>query len=72
MPKVRSFVLAQKIVGVDVTPPHNLDKALTTYFEWFCYGEQRTPALGSMVFFGLSCLMLEINGRMPLTARSLK
>ena len=57
---------------MDLAPPHNLDKALATYFEWLCYGEQRTPALGSLIFFGLICLMSEVKGRMPLAARTLK
>ena len=72
IPKVRDFIAAQRRAGVDVTPPHNLDKALATYLDWMCYGEQRSPSIGSMVFFGLICLLPEIKGKMPLAARSLK
>ena len=72
IPKVRDFIFIQKRAGIDLTPPHNLDKALATYMGWLCYGEQRGPAIGSLIFFGLICLMPEIKGKMPLAARSLK
>ena len=72
IPKVRQFLEAQQRSGNDLTIPHGLDLALAQYMEWLCYGEQRSPSIGSLLFFGIICLMPEVKGKLPLAARSLK
>jgi hypothetical protein len=72
IPKVKEFLAAAKRSGTDLTLPDGLDIALAQYMDWQCYGEQRSPSAGTLLLFGLVCLLPEIKGKLPLAARSLK
>ena len=72
IPKVREFLETQRHAGADLSIPEGLDKVLAHYMEWLCHGEQRSPSHGSVLFFGIICLLPEVKGRLPLAARSLK
>ena len=72
IPKVREFLQAAKRSGTDLSMPEGLDRGLAQYMDWLCYGEQRSPSIGSLLFFGILCLLPEMKGRLPLAARSLQ
>ncbi len=72
IPKVKEFLASSKLSGTDLTLPNNMDMALAQYMDWQCYGEQLSPSSGTLLLFGLVCLLPEIKGRLPLAARSLK
>ena len=72
IPKVREFLLAAKRAGADLSLPDGLDTYLAQYMDWLCYGEQRSPSIGTLLLFGIVCLLPEVKGKLPLAARSLK
>ena len=72
IPKVRAFLMAQRLAGNRPSTIAELDKTLAQYLDYMCYAEQRSPSIGTLVFFGLLCLAPELKGKLPLSARSLK
>ena len=72
MPKVRQFLEHMARRGKKLEMPYGLDKELAEYLYFLCYGLQKSPSIGALVFFGLLCLAPELKGRLPLAARSLK
>jgi hypothetical protein len=72
IPKVKEFLASSKMSGTDLSLPDGIDVALAQYMDWQCYGEQLSPSSGTLLLFGLVCLLPEIKGKLPLAARSLK
>jgi hypothetical protein len=72
IPKVKEFLASSKLSGTDLSLPDGMDMALAQYMDWQCYGEQLSPSSGTLLLFGLVCLLPEIKGKLPLAARSLK
>ena len=72
IPKVKGFLTCTKRANTDLSIPEGLDRALAQHMDWLCYGEQRSSSMGSLLLFGIICLLPEVNGRLPLAARSLQ
>ena len=72
IPKVKEFLLCCKRANTDLSIPEGLDRALAQHMDWLCYGEQRSPSTGSLLLFGIVCLLPEVKGRLPLAALSLQ
>ena len=72
LPKVRSFLEHLQAKQITIEMPSGIDKELAEYLDHMCYGLQKSPSIGALLFFGLLCLAPELKGRLPLSARSLK
>ncbi|CAE8588660.1 unnamed protein product [Polarella glacialis] len=72
LPKVRDALAYAQAHSLPVNTPEEKDLWIAVYFDYLCYAMQRHPSAGSLVLFGLLCLLPELKGRMPRAARSLK
>ena len=72
LPKARSFLEHLQAKQIIIEMPGGIDKELAEYMDHLCYGLQKSPSIGALLFFGLLCLAPELKGRLPLSARSLK
>ena len=57
IPKVKEFLTCAKRADTDLSIPEGLDQALAQHMDWLCYGEQRSPSMGSLLLFGIICLL---------------
>ena len=72
LPRVREFLSVCKRQGLTFTHIKDLDEALAQYFDWMCYTGRLLPGHGSLLYFGVLCLMPEVKGHLHLASRSLK
>ena len=65
-------MLAQRRAGNDLSIFECFGRAWAQHLDWLCSGEQVTPSIGTLIFFGVLCLLPEVEGWRPLVSRSLK
>ena len=72
LPKVRSFLAHCTKMRWPLETNDDIDQSLSQYFDTMCYEWRLNVTAGSMVFFGLLCIMPELRGRLHMAIRSLK
>ena len=71
LPKVRLFLHWLVDHVVPFGHREDQDRALASYLDYLCFGEQKHVSFGNVLFHGFLCLAPEMRGAMPLSARSL-
>ena len=72
LPRVRGFLISCKRQGMKLECPGSVDAAIAQHLDWMCYSQRLLPSHGSLLMFGMLCIMLELSGHLCLTSRSLK
>ena len=72
LPRVRDFLISCKRQGMKLEGPESVDAAIAQHLDWMCYSQRLLPSHGSLLMFGMLCIMPELNGHLCLTSRSLK
>jgi len=72
LPKLREFLLHCRRSAMTLESSQEIDMALAEHFDWLCYAQRANPSHGTLIFFGMLCVMPELKGRLHLAARSLK
>ena len=67
LPKFCGFLLhcRRSGPGMALESPQEIDMALAEHFGWLCYIQRANPSHGTLIFFGLLCVMPELGPVAP-------